>query len=120
MTELNLRPFLDTWYENKPRALLFTTKKEAPLLLKIVAFKYRHYVGTGYVQVLKSQEVRAKFKASKYGPTFIIFKENTSSPHLFLQVKVAWGKCLSTPNMIPDCSFVGALEGDVPVMHFLF
>ena len=88
MTELNLRQFLDTWYENKPRALLFTTKKEAPLLLKIVAFKYRHYVGIGYVQVSKSEEIRAKLGASKYGPTFMIFKENTSSPYLLLQVKL--------------------------------
>ena len=86
----NVKQFLNSWYENKPRALLFTTKKEAPLLLKAVAFKYQHYVGVGYAQVSKSEEMRVKFGAEKYGPTFMIFKENTSVPHLLLQVKLSY------------------------------
>jgi hypothetical protein len=54
----------------------------------MVAFKYQHYVGIGYVQVSKSEEMRARFGASKSGPTFMIFKENVSVPHLLLQVKL--------------------------------
>lgn len=83
-----MKHFLKSWYENKPRALLFTTKTEAPLLLKIVAFKYQHYVGVGYVQLSKSenQEIRARFGAARYEPTFMIFKENISQPDILLLV----------------------------------
>jgi hypothetical protein len=43
-------------------------------------------VGVGYVQVSKSEEMRARFGAAKNEPTFMIFKENISVPHLLLQV----------------------------------
>ena len=68
---------------------MFTSKKEAPLLLKVAAFKYQHYVGIGFAQVSKSEEMREGFGAAKNGPTFMIFKENVSLPHLLLQVKFA-------------------------------
>ena len=89
MTDNNLKQFLNSWYENKPRALLFTTKKEPPLLLRVAAFKYRHYVGIGFVQVSKTEEMKARFGAAENGPTLMIFKENISVPHLLLQVKVS-------------------------------
>ncbi|XP_028393821.1 dnaJ homolog subfamily C member 16-like isoform X2 [Dendronephthya gigantea] len=87
VTNSNCKEFLSNWYDNKPRALLFTTKKEAPLLLKIVAFKYQNYVGVGYAQASKSEnnEMRARYQASKYEPTFMIFKENISKSHVLLQ-----------------------------------
>lgn len=85
---MNFKQFLDSWYENKPRALLFTTKRDAPLLLRIAAFKYRHYVGVGYVHVSRSSETRARFGAAKYEPTFMIFKENISRPYLVVQVNI--------------------------------
>ena len=85
VTDNNIKQFLTTWYDNKPRALLFTTKREAPLLLKVAAFKYQHYVGIGFAQVSKSEEMRERFGAAENGPTFMIFKENVSFPHLLLQ-----------------------------------
>ena len=88
VTNYTLDSFLHRWHDNKPRALLFTSKSEPPLLLKVVSFKYKDNVGIGYVQLSDpaNVEMMEMFGAEQFGPTFAIFKENTSEPDVLVKV----------------------------------
>ncbi|XP_046851002.1 LOW QUALITY PROTEIN: dnaJ homolog subfamily C member 16-like [Xenia sp. Carnegie-2017] len=85
LTDGNFEDFLSHWYDNKPRVVLLTTKKEPPLLLKTVVFKYRHYIGVGYAQTTKNPKLINNFSVSKTTPSLMIFKENVRFPHIFLK-----------------------------------
>ncbi|XP_070561055.1 dnaJ homolog subfamily C member 16-like isoform X2 [Ptychodera flava] len=81
--------FLNGWRDNKPRALLFSTKSEVQLLFLLVALENKERVAFGMVprSSLDTQNVRRKYNVVASEPTLLIFREDTEHPVHILEAK---------------------------------
>uniref|UniRef100_A0A3B5MTQ4 DnaJ homolog subfamily C member 16 n=1 Tax=Xiphophorus couchianus TaxID=32473 RepID=A0A3B5MTQ4_9TELE len=86
----NYQAFLDRWHvENKPSLLLFDQVPVVPLLYKLTAFAFRHYIRFGYVDqgATPNTKLLRQFNINTYAPTMLLFKEDTEKPVDIIQAR---------------------------------
>lgn len=92
ITDSNVDSFLDGWYDNRVRALVFERQQQPRLRYLLTAFHFRRRVAVGFVQLKAADtiQVQQRYKVAGDMDTLLVFNENTLRPIASVSMQVMY------------------------------